>query len=233
MAQSTSGRSADAARLDDDLAARILETALDIAEEQGWAGVRLVDVADRLDIAPAEILRHYRDLNSVADAWYLRGWQAMLAPKPAHFDTWPAARRIESCMLAWFDELATHRRVTVEMLRGKAHLPHPHHWLPMIFDLSRTIHWLREAAQLPARYGTRRANMEEVGLTWLFLATLAVWARDETPGQERTRRFLRHRLDQADRAMTLIWGAAEPPGSRPRRARPGRARGAHTRQPST
>jgi hypothetical protein len=83
----------------------------------------------------------------------------------------------------------------------------------MVFDLSRTIHLLREAALLEARYGSRRANMEEVGLTWLFLATLAVWTRDPTAGQARTRRFLRRRLREADRAMTTIWGRGRPPGT--------------------
>ena len=64
----------------------------------------------------------------------------------------------------------------------------------MIFNLSRVIHWLREAAQLPAPYGTRRASMEEITLTAVFVATLLVWARDDSLGQERTRSFLRSQL---------------------------------------
>lgn len=192
--------------------AQILEAAMEMAEERGWKGVRLVDVADRLGMPPDEIVLHYRDLNSVADAWFLRALQAMLTAKPVGFAAQPAAHRLEACLLAWFDALAVHHRVTVEMLRGKLHASHPHHWVPMVFDLSRTIHWLREAAMLPATYGTRRANMEEVGLTWLFLATLTVWCNDPTDGQERTRRFLRRRLSQADRWMTRIWGRGTPPG---------------------
>jgi AcrR family transcriptional regulator len=207
-----SRKSTPAARRESgDLGARILETALEIAEERGWHGVRLVDVAGRLGIGPERVLPYYRDLNSVADAWFLRAWEAMLAPKSQDFASLPAAERIEICLLAWFDTLATHHRVTVQMLRGKLHAPHPHHWVPMVFDLSRTIHWLREAALLPATYGTRRANMEEVGLTWLFLATLAVWSRDPTPGQQRTRRFLRRRLGDADRLMVTLWGRGSPP----------------------
>src|SRR5215207_4124454 len=75
-----------------------------------------------------------------------------------------------------------------------SHLSHPHHWVPMIFSLSRTIQWLREAAQLSAVYGTRRAQREEVGLTALFLGALMIWTRDETASQARTRRFLRREL---------------------------------------
>src|SRR5690606_7442277 len=82
----------------------------------------------------------------------------------------------------------------------------------MIFDLSRTIQWLREAALLPATYGTRRAQMEEIGLTCLFVSTLRVWGQDDTEGQQRTRRYLHHRLDNLDRLMVSIWGPRRPPG---------------------
>jgi hypothetical protein len=78
---------------------------------------------------------------------------------------------------------------------------HPHHYVPMVFNLSRTIQWLRDAAGLDA--GGRRRQIEEIGLTGLFLATLAVWARDDTPGQERTRRFLDRRLARADMLMAV------------------------------
>ena len=177
------------------LRAAVLDAALDIAEEKGqWSAVRLHDVADRLHVPVSEVLDHYRDLDSVADAWFLRGLKAMVGPTPADFMQQPAWRRIEMCLLAWFDALASHQRVTAQMLRGKLHLSHPHHWAPMIFNLSRVIHWLREAAQLPARYGTRRASIEEVTLTAVFVAALWIWTRDDSVGQERTRGFLRREL---------------------------------------
>ena len=177
------------------LRAAILDAALEIAEEKGrWSAVRLHDVADRLHIRVSEALDHYRDLDSVADAWFLRGLKAMVGPKPADFMQQPAWRRIEICLLAWFDALAPHQRVTAQILRGKLHLSHPHHWVPVIFNLSRVIHWLREAAQLPARYGTRRASIEEVTLTAVFVAALLIWTRDDSVGQERTRGFLQREL---------------------------------------
>ncbi len=45
----------------------------------------------------------------------------------------------------------------------------------------------------------RRRQMEEAGLTWVFLQTLRVWLRDGTPGQEYTRRFLGRRLGWLNR----------------------------------
>ena len=106
-------------------------------------------------------------------------------------------------MLRWFDALAPRRDVTAQMLAAKMWPFHPHHWVPMIFDLSRTILWLRDAAALDAT--PPRRQVEEVGLSALFLATLAVWARDDTAGQERTRRFLSRRLGAADRVMTRVF----------------------------
>ena len=180
-----------------DLRERIVDTALTLAEEKGsWSAVRLHDVAARLPVPTPEILDYYRDLDAVADAWFLRGLKAMVGPKPANFLDYPEWRRIEICLIAWFDTLAEHRRMSVQILRGKLHLSHPHHWVPMVFNLSRTIQWLREAAQLPAVYGTRQAQREEVGLTALFVGALLIWTRDETAAQERTKRFLRRELAQ-------------------------------------
>jgi AcrR family transcriptional regulator len=178
-----------------DLRERIVDTALALAEERGsWSAVRLHDVADRLSLPTPQILDHYRDLDAVADAWFQRGLKAMVAPKPANFMDNPEWRRTEICLIEWFDTLAEHRRVSAQILRGKLHLSHPHHWVPMVFNLSRVIQWLREAAQLPAVYGTRRASREEVALTALFISALLIWTRDETVGQERTKGFLRREL---------------------------------------
>ena len=147
-----------------DLRERIVETALTLAEEKGsWSAVRLHDVADRLSVPTPQILDHYRDLDAVADAWFLRGLKAMLAPKPADFLDNPEWPRIEICLIAWFDTLAEHRRVSAQILRGKLHLSHPHHWVPMVFSLSRTIPWLRAVRSCPrftvlARQNGRRLD---------------------------------------------------------------------------
>ena len=186
---------------DEELAARIVDTAIAMAEEEGWDNVRLRRVADALGITLAELDRHFRDLDAVADAWFARARAAMLAPLEPEFAGLAARERLKILIWRWFDALAPHRGVTVQMLRTKMWPYHPHHYVPMIFNLSRTIQWLRDAAGLDA--GGRRRQIEEIGLTGLFVATLAVWSRDETLGQERTRRFLDRRLARADMLMTV------------------------------
>ena len=186
---------------------RVVDAALGEAERHGWEAVRLTEVAARLEVPMAAVLAEFRDLDAVANAWFQRGLEAMLADTPDGFDHWPEARRLAHRLLAWCDALAAHRRVTVEMLRTKAHLPHLHTWVPMLFDLSRTVQWWREASRLPAPYGTRRAQVEELALTGLFLATLAVWANDVSEGQARTRRFLEKRLARGAHCMKWVPGS--------------------------
>ncbi|MCE8015749.1 TetR/AcrR family transcriptional regulator [Halomonas sp. MCCC 1A17488] len=187
---------------------RIVDEAVRQAETHGWRAVRLSEVARSLELPMSVVLERFRDMDDVANAWFQRGWRAMLAAKPDTFDDWPERVRIEHCLQAWFDAYAAHRQVTVQMLKAKAHLPHPHTWVPMVFDLSRTVQWLREAARLEARYGTRRAQVEEMALTSLFLAALAVWASDTSEGQRRTRRFIEKRLKRGESWMKWVPGVA-------------------------
>jgi len=178
---------------------RIVDTALALAEEIGWDAVRLSEVAARLKLPMAELAQHYRDKDALADAWFTRARYAMLATPSKGFAAQPAEARLHQLMMRWFDALAGHRAVTGQMLQEKLYPSHPHHWVPMIFNLSRTIQLLRDAARLEAR--GRRRQVEEIGLSALFLATLRVWLGDDSPEQAETRAYLSRRLARADRLM--------------------------------
>jgi AcrR family transcriptional regulator len=180
-------------------ATRIVDAAVALAEERGWGAVRLRQVAERLDMPLAELRRHFRDKDAVADAWLARADTAMLAAAPRGFAALAARQRLYRVICRWLDALAPHRRVTAEMLAEKLYPGHPHHNLALLFWLSRTVQWIREAARLDA--GGMQKRVEEIGITALFVATLGVWVRDESPGAERTRRFLANRLAAAERAM--------------------------------
>ena len=185
------------------LPARIVDAAVAMADETGWSAVRLRRVADHLGVPLSEVRRHFRDLDAVADAWFERANQAMLSPTGRTFADLPARQRLHALLLRWFDALAAHRRVTGAMIAAKLQPSHPHHWVPLIFNLSRTIHWLRDAAGLDA--AGRRRQIEEIGLSALFLATLAIWARYGTADQERTRAFLDRALARTDGAVARLF----------------------------
>jgi len=201
-------RKKSARRRTPDLRERIVDETIALAEEVGWDNVRLRVVAERLGATLADIGAHFRDLDAVADAWFGRGRAALLAPVDPEFATLPARERLRWLMMRWFDALAPHREVTAQMLMAKMWPVHVHHWVPMIFNLSRTILWFRDAAGLDA--GGVRRQIEEIGLTNLFLAALCVWSRDDTDGQERTRRFLTRQLALADTLMAMAFRRRRP-----------------------
>ena len=144
---------------------RILDTAMAQAEAAGWDDVRLRRVAEHLGVDLRTVRAHYRDLDAVADAWFRRGLDAMLSTPTKDLAGLAPKDRLNVLLSRWFDTLAPHRRTTVQMLAAKLYPSHPHHWVPLIFNLSRLVHWLRDSAGLDA--GGRRRQVEEVGLTIL------------------------------------------------------------------
>jgi len=185
-----------------DQADRILDAALKMAAESGWSHLRLGAVVERLGISMADILDHYRDKDAVADALFRRAWRAMLATPPETYVQLPMLERLHLLLMRWFDALAPHRVVAAQMLSDKLYLSHPHHWVPMVFNLSRTIHWLLDAAGDESK--GRRRQLIEIGMTGIFLATLRVWSRDHSDGQARTREFLSARLEAGDRLLSRL-----------------------------
>jgi AcrR family transcriptional regulator len=187
---------------------RIVEAALDTAEEWGWYDLRLHHVAERLDIPLATIRAEFRDGDAIADAWIARADQAMLAPPGKSFENLPAQERLRISLEVWLDTLAPRRRVTAQMFRAKLWPVHVHHNLKLVTWTSRTVQWWREAALLDGK-GQRR-SVEEIGMTLIFLSALAYWCRDESEGQVRTRAFLARRLARADRMMACACALRRP-----------------------
>jgi AcrR family transcriptional regulator len=186
---------------EDPIAERVIDATLDLAEEIGWHDVRLFQVADRLDLPLAEIARRFRDQDAIANAWFARARTALLVP-PEELQGLPPPERLHVVMSRWLDALAPRREVSADMLKEKLWPAHPHHWVPMAFDLSRLMHWFLDAARI-ASTGPRRAAAE-VGLTLIFLATLRRWVADTSPGQMHSKGFLRRQLELADRALGLV-----------------------------
>ncbi len=180
---------------------RILDAALQLADENNnWYDLGFAELASRCDVSVNDIRRHYADTNAMANAWFARALDAMLANND-DVRMLPARERLEVIIWRWFDSLAPFHRVTAQMLGSKLHLPHVHHWVPMVFDLSRLVQFWRDAAGL--RAGGRRRQLEEIALTGIFLATLNAWCRDQSPNQAKANARLVSLLSQAEKAAGL------------------------------
>ncbi|MCH7943426.1 MAG: hypothetical protein IIB67_09380 [Proteobacteria bacterium] len=179
---------------------RIVDTAVELADEGGWPAVRLHRVAARLGVGLPEIRSHYPDLDAVANAWLARADDAMLAvAERADLAEAPAPDRIEAALTAWFTALGGRRRMLGSILSYKLQPSHIHLQAALVVATSRRVQWLREAARLDAM--GRQKSVEESGLTLLFAATVLRWLNDSSENFERTRAFIAHSLKRADGLM--------------------------------
>jgi AcrR family transcriptional regulator len=186
---------------------RVVGAALAIAAEAGWEQVRLSTIADRSKLPLAEIGRHFRDVDAIANAWFARARLAMLALPVEELAGRAADERLALAFGAWLDSLAPQRRVAADILRHKLYPSHPHHWVPMIFDLSRLVHDLLDVAGVAGSGRLRQA--QEIGLTAITVVTLADWLRDDSPAQEHSKRRFRQRLACAGRLARRMRPAAD------------------------
>ncbi len=186
---------------------QILDMALQLAEEQNWAALRLHDIAEKLDITLDQIRSHYSQKDDIAEALFDRADQAMLtAANRAEFLEQPLKARLQHLIMAWLDALAPHRRITREILRYKMLPLHVHLQFHGLTRLSRTMQWLCEAAVLESLDSSTRRELEETGITGIYLLSFRHWLSDDSIGSESTRQLLNRLLDRAEKLGGLIFG---------------------------
>ncbi len=179
------------------LAERIVDQAVALAEAGSWEAVRLHQVADALGITLEDVRQHFREKEDLVEAWFDRADRAMLedAASPDFLEL-PTRERLHRAIMTWLDALSAHRRVTRQMIAGKLEPGHLHIQIPALMRISRTVQWMREAAGRDTAY-VRRA-LEETATTSLYLATFVFWMNDDSRGSQRTRRFLHELLDTGE-----------------------------------
>ena len=197
-----------------DLAARILDTAIALAEQRSWESIRLYEVAAVAGISLDDIRQHFREKDELIDAWFDRADAAMLrlAAKPEMAQLC-ARERLRLLIMGWLDALEPHHRVTRQMILAKCEPGHIHIQIPALMRISRTVQWMREGALLQDA-SLRRAIAETV-TTSIYLATFVCWLGDDTAGSERAARLLDRMLLAAEQAALAIPGfATTQPASR-------------------
>lgn len=186
---------------------QILDTALQLAEEQSWAALRLHDIAEKLDITLDQIRNHYSEKDDIAEALFDRADQAMLAAaNKADFLEQPLKKRLQHLIMSWLDALAPHRRITREILQYKMLPLHVHLQWHGLTRLSRTMQWLCEAAVLESLDSSTRRELEETGITGIYLLSFRHWLSDDSVGSESTRQLLSRLLNRAEKLGGLIFG---------------------------
>lgn len=187
----------------------ILNAALELAARRSWESLRLHDVAAELQSNLNAVREHFREKEDLADAWFDRADAAMLqaAQQPGLAELAPR-ERLHRLIMAWLSALAPYRRVTGQMIYGKFEPGHVHYQYAGALRVSRTVQWLREAAQRDAVLPWRA--IEETALTAIYLMTFFYWLRDESENATRTSSFLDNLLARTERWARYLPGVSDP-----------------------
>lgn len=191
-----------------DIRDAIVDAAIELAESSSWEAVRLFDAAVKMKISLDDIRLHFREKEELVDAWFDRADSAMLKlSENADFLALPHPERLNDLIMAWLNALSIHRNVTRQMIGAKLEPGHIHIQVPAVMRVSRTVQWVREAAQRDATY-VRRA-LEETALTTIYLATFVYWMNDTSNDSQNTREFLRHKLQIAETLDHAVYGSQQ------------------------
>lgn len=177
---------------------RIVDAALELGGQRTWNAVHMYDIAEHMGLRLADIERHFRNKDEIAEAWFRRADSALTAcgDVPGWLSL-SVRERLARAIRAWLEALDPHKGITIEMLRYKVQPDHIHLVIQGVLRTSATVQWVREAARVPS-IGLRR-ELEEPALTAIFLSTLALWLTERTPGTPRTWKWLDAQLALAER----------------------------------
>lgn len=183
---------------------QIVNTAVELGERTSWEAVRLHDVAAALGITLDDVRTHFREKEDIVDAWFERADSAMLkVAQGPDFSSLTPRQRLHRLIMTWLGAFHPYRKTTRQMIWGKLEPGHVHIQIPGLMRISRTVQWMREAAERDATH-VRRA-LEETALTSIYLATFVHWMNDSSSGSSRTSRFLDRCLYLAERADSLMF----------------------------
>ncbi len=199
-------------RVPDPVAERLLDAALELADQGSWEAVRLHAVAQRAGVTLGELAMHLREKEDLVEQWFDRADRTMLAFAQApDFLSRDTSARLHGLIMAWLGALSGHRRVTREMIVNKFEPGHLHVQIPGLLRVSRTVQWMREAARRDATFVHRA--VEEVVLTSIYLAVFTRWMADSSAGSADTSRLLTALLESAGGLSRALYGpgAVAPP----------------------
>ncbi|MCG7898390.1 MAG: TetR/AcrR family transcriptional regulator [Candidatus Thiodiazotropha weberae] len=189
----------------DQMAEKILDYAVRLAEQSSWESIRLHQVAEEMGINLQTVQGYFRQKDDLVEAWYDRADRAMLADAAKEDYQWLTPReRIHRSIFCWLTSMQNQRKVSREMLGYKFELGHLHLQVLGLLRISRTVQWFLEAAHRDS-VDLKRIG-EEVVTTGIYLSTFAHWLFDDSSGAEKTAKLLDRLLRRAE-SFTLLTAA--------------------------
>ena len=177
-----------------DGATKVLETAMKMAAEGRWRDLSLSEIADAAKLPLAQVYPVYPSKQAILSAVFRRVDAAVLAAEEPTAREGPARDRLFDVLMRRFDALLPYREALATIIDAQARDP-----LAAACGLARlgcSMACMLEAAGLSTS-GLRGA-LRIKALGAVYLATLRVWLRDESPDMTPTMAALDRHLGRLD-----------------------------------
>lgn len=204
-----------------DIPNQVIDAALALAAERGWRDLSLTDIAAAAKLPLSKVYPVYSSKTAVL-AGFMRRVDAAVLAEPAEAEG-SARDRLFDVLMRRFDALQPHR----EALANIAHdeLREPLEALCGLYALRRSMALMLEAAGLDS--SGLRGLLRVKGLTAVYLASVRVWLRDDSPDMARTMAALDGYLRRIEGLLQRV------PRRRSRRAASGDGAGAGPETPQS
>ncbi len=179
---------------------RIIDAAMSLAAQSRWRGVTLANIAAEAKVSLAQMHELFRSKPAIVAALGDRVDRAVLAETEADAGTEPVHDRLLDVLMRRLEALAPHKDGIASILRDAA--CDPAAAICASPGMLRRMAWCLEAAGVSSAGVAGRIRAK--GLAAIYLSTLLVWLRDDSPDQGRTLAHLDTSLRRAERlAMAL------------------------------
>ena len=161
---------------------RMVDAAMALAAERGWRDLSLRDIAEASGLSLAAAYRACPSKLAILEAFMRRIDAEVLAEGAVAVDDGAARDRIFDVMMRRFDALQPYKQALGAILLDMA--GDPLGALASLPSFKRSMSWMLEAAGLETDGLKGLIRVE--GLSLIYLGSLRVWLRDESPDQAKT-----------------------------------------------
>ena len=191
-----------------DIPKHIIKTALNLAAEHGWKTLSMRDITVASGQPLATVHTHFRNKAAILEAFTRQVTATVLATEDAFDPQDPPRDRLFDVLMSRFDALSAHRAGMIAILKdSRKDGPTMIAAAPAVRE---AMAWMLEAAGISTSGFSGKIRIGAVMVVWL--ATLRVWAGDDSPDMARTMAALDRHLRRAD-SLVGGWPGTDRPES--------------------
>lgn len=176
---------------------RVIDAAMGLAAARPWREISLSDIAGEAGVRLDQLHAQFRSKDAILDAFTARVDAAVIRGTDAEAAAEPVRDRLFDVLARRFEALQPHRGALASIVREGLTVPVSGFCGGR--RLLRSMTWSLETAGVSGSgpFGAMRAR----GLAAVFMSSLFVFLRDDSPDLARTMAHLDRNLSRADRLM--------------------------------